>query len=361
MKILVFGGTGAMGIPVVRILAENGNAVSVTTRRYTEDKDHIHYIVGNAHDLEFVKNLLNEPYDVLIDFMVYTEDEFRDRVDLILSKVRQYVFLSSSRVYAASDVPMTEKSERLLDVCKDTTYLQTAEYALAKAREEDILYASTYKNWTIIRPYITYNVQRLQLGVLEKEYWLRRALEGKTIVFSKDIADKYTTLTFGDDVSRHIVELIGNEKAFGEVFHITNDKAIKWADILELYSRVIKRETGKDVRIKLTDNDDGVSYCLGSYYQIHYDRCYNRKFDSGKVNAATEDSIYTDTLKGLDNCVTQFIHGEQRFLWRNWRLEGYFDRVAKEKTRFREIKPFKQKIVYLIYRYTPFVNWKIQR
>ena len=40
-----------------------------------------------------------------------------------------------------------------------------------------------------------------QLGVLEKELWLYRALNGRTIVFSKDIAEKSTTLTYGYDVA----------------------------------------------------------------------------------------------------------------------------------------------------------------
>ena len=41
--------------------------------------------------------------------------------------------------------------------------------ALQKAREENLLLKSDSRNWTIIRPYITYYDERLQLGVFEKK------------------------------------------------------------------------------------------------------------------------------------------------------------------------------------------------
>ena len=98
-------------------------------------------------------------------------------------------------VYADSKTLITEESPRLLDVCKDRSYLKTDEYALAKAREENILLESMQKNWTIIRPYITYNVERLQLGAIEKDIWLHRALHDRSIPLPKDVATHQTTMT----------------------------------------------------------------------------------------------------------------------------------------------------------------------
>lgn len=70
-----------------------------------------------------------------------------------------------------------------MDVCNDKEYLDSNEYAIAKAKEEDILFRSPNKNWTIVRPSLTYAENRLQLGVYEKENWLYRALHGRAIVF----------------------------------------------------------------------------------------------------------------------------------------------------------------------------------
>lgn len=170
--------------------------IYVTSRKQMTSRDNLHYIQGNAKDPDFFVSLLNRKYDVIIDFMVYGTDELERRLPELLSHTDQYCFFSSSRVYAESRQPITEESPRLLDVCTDQEYLHTDEYALAKAREEDLLRKSKEKNWTIIRPYITYNDYRLQLGVYEKENWLYRALQGRTIVLPKDIADRKTSLTF---------------------------------------------------------------------------------------------------------------------------------------------------------------------
>lgn len=53
--------------------------------------------------------------------------------------------MSSARVYAENNALISEDSPRLLDVSTDAVYLRTNEYALAKAREENILRNSGYE------------------------------------------------------------------------------------------------------------------------------------------------------------------------------------------------------------------------
>lgn len=213
MNILVLGGTGAMGVPLVELLSQRGDNVYVTTRSQKKNHENVTYICGNAKEQAFFEKLMTKNYDAIVDFMVYGTEELHQRLKCLLERTTQYVFFSSSRCYAESNTPITEKSSRLVDVCKDPEYLSIDEYGLAKGKEENLLFDSGKKNWTIIRPYITYNTYRLQLGVYEKEDWLRRALEGRTIVFPEDIASKRTSLTYGPDVAGAVVDLVGNEKA----------------------------------------------------------------------------------------------------------------------------------------------------
>ena len=180
-----------MGVDLVKILGERGDGVTVTSRSERKSEfNNVKYVKGNAHDTAFLESILNEDYDAIVDFMVYNTEKFRSSRDWLLSATNQYIFLSSSRVYADSRTPITEDSPRLLDVTTDSEYLQTDEYALTKARQENLLFESGKTNWTIIRPYITYSNQRLQLGVYEKELWLYRAMHDKTTVFPTVIAKK---------------------------------------------------------------------------------------------------------------------------------------------------------------------------
>lgn len=359
MRILVLGGTGAMGVPVIQMLADRGEDVYITSRRIMKSQNEkVHYIRGNAHNMEFLKELLKLDYDAVIDFMVYTMEEFQERYELILKRTKQYVFLSSSRVYAVSDKPITEDSARLLDAMEDEVYLKTKEYALEKARQENCLKTSTYENWTIIRPYITYNNERLQLGVFEKEYWLYRALQGRSIVFSRDIANKLTTLTHGNDVARKMAGIIGVKEALGEIYQVTTNQVIRWEQVLSAYLDTIEKVTGKRSKVYLEETADGVARVLNNYYQIRYDRWYNRVFDSKKINQAVQPLVpYTETIEGLSQCLEEFLQGNRRFLCATWKLEAYFDKLTGEHTPLREITGWKQKVKYLVFRYTPYFKF----
>ena len=176
--------------------------------------------------------------------MVYTTAGFKERVNYLLDATTQYVFLSSARVYADSEQPITETSPRLLDISQDEEFLSTDEYSLSKARQEDILRNSGRNNWTIIRPYITYSENRLQLGVLEKEEWLYRAIHGRTIVFSIDINTKLTTLTYGLDVAKGITAIIGKPNTLGGIFHITLEESITWSENFKDLFRCYREKFG---------------------------------------------------------------------------------------------------------------------
>ena len=147
LKILLMGGTGAMGNHLVSLLKRTDNQVVVTSRSKRADSGNISYIQGNAHELPFLHSLLKQKFDIIIDFMVYNTGEFKIRYKTILTACQQYIFISSSRVYADSHTPITEDSPRILDVCKDELYLKTDEYALTKARQENILFYSGFTNY----------------------------------------------------------------------------------------------------------------------------------------------------------------------------------------------------------------------
>lgn len=175
MNILVLGGTGAMGTHLISFLSENKDvSVTVTSRKERTSYGNINYIVGNARDREFMNSLLkNTHYDVIVDFMNYNYEEFLDYHHDLLEATDHYIFLSSSRVYANYEGRITEDCPRLLETTEDAAFLSTNRYALRKAREEDMLRSSGMTNYTIIRPYITYSNRRLQLGIYEKEEWLK--------------------------------------------------------------------------------------------------------------------------------------------------------------------------------------------
>lgn len=355
-NILILGGTGAMGEHLVHILSQDSdNHIHVTSRTEHENQANISYHVGNAHDDFFLFPLLKmHPWNAIVDFMTYSTVDFSNRVQVLLRATKQYMFLSSSRVYASQETPIREDSMRLLDVSHDSMYLKSDEYALAKARQEDILRKSGKKNWTIIRPYITYSESRLQLGVLEKEAWLYRALRGRTIVFSKDVLEKRTTLTYGYDVAQGIAALIGCHEAYSQAFHITVTESHTWGEILNLYLDVIERYTGKKTKLLVLDK---YPYQRDNrpLYQLIYDRYFNRMFDNTKIGKFIDVNTFTPTMVGLAKCLEAFIV-KQNFRNINWKDEAGRDRITKECAKVSEFHSVKMMIKYFLYRFTSFLR-----
>ncbi|WP_180065138.1 NAD-dependent epimerase/dehydratase family protein [Acinetobacter sp. YH16037] len=352
MKVLVLGGTGAMGIHLCDMLVKGGHDVNVTSRTRSGITNSIRYIQGNAQEDTFLNKLLSQKWDVIVDFMVYSTPHFQKRYVSLLNNTNQYVFISSARVYANSEESITENSPRLLDVSTDEEYLRTDEYALSKARQEDLLFACKMNNWTIVRPYITYDNERLQLGALEKEDWLYRVLNGKSIITLKEMQNKKTTLTSGRDVARGILALLGSQNALGEAFHITSNISLTWGYITNIYINVLKN---KGYNPNLIEDDlKSFSSWRKAKYQIYYDRLYDRTFNNDKINDFINTSEFIGCSDGLEECLLNFIDNQQ-FVFKpiNWREEALKDKIAGEFTQLSEISSFKDRIKYLLFRTTP--------
>lgn len=336
-KILVLGGTGAMGVYLVKLLSsEKDMEVLVTSRSPRQNFGNVKYLLSNARDSKCMEELLSgNHYDCIVDFMNYNYEEFKEWHTRLLKATDHYIFLSSSRVYANSATPLTEDSPRLLETTTDKEFLATNRYALRKAREEDMLRKSGKKNFTIIRPYITYSNRRLQLGICEKEDWLYRVLNDKEILFSEGVLDNKTTLTYGDNVSYGIANLIKNTLPHGEAIHITTEETMTWREVLCLYSRIIREETNKDIKLYTSPDIKNIEFVYEGGYNTIYDRQWNRSFSNAKAETMCGHIDYLPMREGLEFCLRSFLtdwkeQGNSVFLKLNEEYHNMMDKALSE-------------------------------
>lgn len=362
MKILMLGGTGAMGSCLSDLLlGKKEYEIWITSRKPRSSFGNIEFICGDAHNIEFIESVLNNKYfDVIVDFMQYDYSDFIEHINIFLPKTFQYIYFSSSRVYADNyGKKICERHSRLYDVCEDKDFIESNEYAILKAKEENALINSHHKNWTIIRPYITYNDHRLQLGVFEKEEWLYRALKGRSILFPASLENKLTTLTSGKDVAKILYYIIGNKDALSEVYQIASDKALTWGEVLSIYVSALEEIIGGEIKVKKDYNQDKVAIIKGNAYQLKYDRMYDRKFDSSKILGYLGDDFdFIVAEDGLRESIQNFMKGDQQFGYISGKMEAVFDIIANEYTPLKDIPGVKEKIKYLITRFTPFIYFK---
>ena len=291
-KVLVLGGTGAMGRYLVPILAEMDYQVDVVSLDDTASSDpRVRCIKADAKDVSFRRELLKNSYDGIVDFLIYQTAEFREKHMQLLESTGHYIYLSSYRIYADEETPVRETSPRLLDVSPDQDFLATEDYSLYKARGENILRASGLNNWTIIRPAITYSTGRLQLTTLELDRLMARLKNKQTLVLPEAALDVQATMSWGGDVAQMIARLLFNDKAPGEVFSVCTSEHHTWREIAEMYREICGVDYMAASTLDYVDIIAGPaaspSYKKAVEYQLIYDRCFTRVMDNSKILAVT--------------------------------------------------------------------------
>ena len=98
-KILVLGGTGAMGKYVVPLLAEKGYLVDVYSMDdVTSDNPNIRYFKKDCYNIDSLREILAEGHDCIIDYLIYERNKFVDRYKLFLENTKHYIYLSTYRI-----------------------------------------------------------------------------------------------------------------------------------------------------------------------------------------------------------------------------------------------------------------------
>lgn len=325
-KTLVMGGTGAIGVYLVPELLRHNHEVHVTTRSDRKcDSRQLRYICGDASNAKFIDRITSDTrYDAIIDLMSYGTTDFRRIHGILLNRTEHYLFVSSYRVFSdTGTTPITERSPRLLDVCDDKEYLATDEYALAKARQEDLLRASGRSNWTILRPCITYSRGRFQFGTLEANTICYRALQNIPVIMAQEILPKSTTMTWAGDAARLVAKLVLNEEARGEDFNVVTNEHHTWAEVASYYREFIGLEV-------IETDLDVYTRVVGRPYQVKYDRLFHRLLDNSKVLRTTgvAQSEFVALREGLKRELYEF-NRNPYFQYPDLRTNARMDKVAR--------------------------------
>ena len=350
-RILVTGATGAMGSPMLQELLKNPAYEVYATSRSPRSDPRIHWLQGDAKEKTFLNEVLRgNSFDAVVDYMVYTTEEFRERCDFLLANCSHYLFTSSARVYAEKNGLIDENAPRILDVCRDETYLSGDTYELAKARQEDILKSSGRKNWTIVRPSLTYNKRRLQFAIFELKEWIYRPLCHNSVIFPAQMRDTVTTMTYGDDVAGVVSKLVLNPDVMGETFNVSGGGHSTWGKILEIYRPAIEAACGEPMRVREVGAAEEIARHLRRYEQYRYARGIDRIFSNEKVEAVVGHYNYTSMEEGLSNCMRAFLEKPDELII-GARKAAYLDRLVGETTPLSKFPATKQKAVYLLGRY----------
>ena len=289
-KFLLIAGGGTLGTYVSEELLRHGAFVEIIC---PEDK------VSTSERLTFHQSLATEEllrdlfskthYDGIVNFLHYGNPEDYKKIHpLLIANTDHLIFLSSYRVYADVQHPLTETAPRLLDVVKDPYFLENEKYAIPKAQCEDYLRRERAgEPWTIVRPVISFSDKRLDLLLFSKHTVLRAVQKNEELYMPEFVRNYSAGLDWAGNTGKLIANLFCKPESLGETFTIYSGHGLTWGQAAEIYQKV----TG--VKIRWTDEE----VFLDKYPRLKevdsarwawiYDRRYNRDIDATKVLRVT--------------------------------------------------------------------------
>ena len=319
-KVLVSGATGAMGQYLVPRLAELGYEITALSLDEMQSSyKNVHYLKKDAYDLEGMQEFLKkEKFDGIVDFMIYNTFQNPAFLPFMLDHTDHYIYLSSYRVYSSNVLPIREDSPQWLDCAEDLCFRHSDDYSVYKARGEHFVRNSVRKNWSIIRPAITYSRMRYQLVTLEMNNTLARARAGKKVVLPVQAKEVPATMTWAGDVAKMITKILFNERAVGEDYSVCTAEHRTWGEIAEYYKDICGLEccwVDKEDYLKIVSPDP--YHRFHARWQLEYDRLVPRIMDNSKIldlcNLQQKDlmGLYDGLKYEIGRCPAHIISSEE--------------------------------------------------
>ncbi len=300
-KALLIAGAGTLGSYASLELLNLGYDVTVIALDDLAPLNrNYHYIKAKVDDALLNSLFAENHYDAIVDFIHYSNPAvYRGRADLLLKNTDQLVFLSSYRVYADEEHPIVETSPQILNVTKDEEILTKETYAIPKSINENYLRACGRKNWTIIRPLISFSHFRLDLVTENAQHMLIQAKEHKKLLLPEGTRYKTAGVGWSGNVGRMIAHLIGKTDALGEAFTLGTDENRTWDEVSQYYTETLGLE------FCWAPNEDYMNVVwhgsFGIRCMLELDRNWDRRIDNSKVRRVTglrrED--FLSTREGL--------------------------------------------------------------
>jgi nucleoside-diphosphate-sugar epimerase len=277
MKVLFIGGTGNISAECAALLHRRGHEIIVLSRGRSAVPPCYRAIPADRKDARAMRAALKgvRP-DVVLNFLGYELPDVQLDYELFNGAAGQYVFISSTVVYAKPPrwLPLTEDAPLGNPLWDYAQKKLACEQWLLQRRQE------TGFPVTIVRPSHTYSKQWVPNAVSSGSYTFAARLEQGKPVFVHDEGESLWTLTTAADFAVGLAGLLGKTEAIGEAFHITSDEALTWNQIYAEIAGAVGASSARIVKVP-TDFICQVAPQLSG--TLKGDKAHPGVFDNSKV------------------------------------------------------------------------------
>lgn len=301
MKVLFIGGTGVISSECSKLCIEKGVDLFLLNRgkSFRKAPNKAKIISADIRDAKAAKEALrNHSFDVVVDWVAYTEEHVKTDYEIFKNITNQYVFISTASAYQKPipKLPITEETPLENPFWAYSREKIACENFLKKVYEENDFPV------TIVRPSHTYDETKNPL----KENYLPfyRMKLGKKIVIHDD-GNSMWTLTHSKDFAKGFVGLLGNSKTIGEAYHITSEETLTWNEI----AKHLANSAGYELKIAHIPSSVIKEYDEEWGDGLLGDKAHSVKFDNSKIRKIIPDFKPTITFEqGSSEIADYYVH-----------------------------------------------------
>lgn len=302
MKVLFIGGTGIISSACTQLAVERGMELYHLNRGVSQSKrpvNGIKQLCGDIRDRASAEAAIaGHNFDCVVDWISFTTEHVQSNIDLFAGRTKQFIFISSASAYQtpAHALPITER-----------TPLENPfwEYSRNKIACEQLLQKAHATNgfpYTIVRPSHTYD--RTLLPFEGGFTVFKRILDGRPVPMFGD-GTSIWTITHHRDFAKGLVGLIGNPRAIGEDFHITNNELLTWNNIYEIIAELVGKPLDR--------------VYLPSFEYAKYDKQMGDSVVGDKMNSSIFDNSKIKSVVPDFECTIPFAEGVKEVV--RWHLD----------------------------------------
>ncbi len=286
-SVLLIAGGGTLGHYTAQELLRLGRRVDVLCpEKKTSHDSRLRFLQGYGTQETLSALFAENRYDGIVNFIHYPDArEYPPIHRLLRENTDHLIFLSSYRVYADLQHPITEDAPQLLDISTDEDFLNREDYALAKSRAERFLRSETAPvNWTVVRPVISFSERRLDIVTRSGREVLEKARSGQEILLPLEAKELTAGLDWAGNSGKLIANLLFKPYTFGEAYTISSAPGLTWGEVADIYARLL------GVKFRWVDTGTYMEHYGirgDARWILTYDRLFDRAVDNTKVLQAT--------------------------------------------------------------------------
>ncbi len=328
MDVLILGGTGVISTSVVRLCVEKGYNVTCVNRGKSKNDN------ADLSITVFHCRVTNEPamrgflegkfFDVAVDFLCYSAETLKLHMDYLRGHVKQLVLISTDSVYKVKkeDGIYSEDDERGNPIWKYSTGKIACEDFIKENHKE---YGMEY---TIVRPALTFGNTRIPYGLMPKEgyhYFLVERIKHNKSIPIWNGGQNISTIIRSEDFAKLFVPLLGNEKAYSEVFNVCGDEFVSNMDIL----KAVSDYAGKLINTVDVSVEEITNVFKDRVGEFAVDRAYDHKVMNTKVKTLTGVSLTMTVEEGLRQTLSYYENNDY-CSGIDYFFDGQLDRLINE-------------------------------